>query len=246
MKKQTEYTVKQLAEAFRPYYEECFYTAYAVVGNDRAAEKALIRAMLRYKGEVSEKEIVRAALEVKAENPCPVNFDCPLGEDARAGTLGEWLSNQSDELRRAVALRYRCGLDARETAEAMGISGAKLRKMLDTALRHASKRGRASPESALAGICRMERKEARLAPDFNTLIRALENRRASGDDETVHRKKLRGALNGLLTAAALLILAAVIWICVLLASYFRESYANSHGRSSANETTVTEDVHARV
>ena len=247
MKRKTEYSVKQLADAFRPVYDGFFYAAYAVTGNDRAAEKALIRAMLRFNGEISEKEVIRAALEVASENEFPVNFDASLGEDERAGALGEWISCQSDEFRRAVTLRFGIGLDVRGTAAAMGISGAKVRKMLETAVKSASRySGRTNPEKALQKICETDRSEARLAPDYNTLIRALENRRASGEGETGKKRNLRSVFNGFTAVVALLVLTALIWICVLLAGYFRETYLTRQAEGSASLKTVTEDVHAGV
>lgn len=247
MKKSEPITVKRISEIYRPIYRKLYFMAYAVTGNDRSAERALIQTMLLANRADAEKEIVRRAMEARSEAGEAVNFDCLTGDEDDGDAVTEALCVLSDEERRAVMLRYGLSLSVREIAEATDSTAGKVKKRLESALSEVSRSVKAADaERMISRVCAKEISASQLAPDFGTVLRAAENQLSSSAEPVKKGRRIRGTVNWLTAVAALVILGVMLWACAILLDYFRQTYDETKSTQVGIETTVTEDIDARV
>ncbi len=215
-------TLKRMTEEYREIYNELFYIAYAVTGNDRAAEEALISVMLD-PSSVSDPRgrVTERALSIRSSAAAEQNFLCFLDSPTDTpNALADWLSGESDETRRCVMLKYGCSLSVSDIATATDMPSALVRRALLNARKSAERFSRGA-EKALIALCAREISKNSFAPDFNSLLRAAE---AHGEafGKNAARKPVKSAASWILAAVMLIALGIVIWMSAVMLDYYRE------------------------
>ena len=247
MKKSEPITVKRLSEIYRSSYRKLFFMAYAVAGNERGAERALIQTMLSASPGDAEREIIRRAMEVRSEGGESVDFDCLIGGEDENDPLSDALCLMSEEDRRLVMLRCGLRLSVRETAEAVGIAPGRVRRRLERVFSELRASARcAEPERALSRLCVKEMQASELAPDFGTVLRAAENQLSASAEPVKRVRRVRGTVSWISAIAALILLGIMLWVCAILLDYFRQTYQEPESVQVGMITTITEDSDARV
>ena len=247
MKKSEPITVKRLSEIYRASYRRLYFMAYAVAGNERAAERALIQTMLSAAPGDAEREIVRRAMEARGEGEESVDFDCLIGGEDENDPISDALCLMSEEDRRLVMLKCGLKLTAREMAEVLGISPGRVKKRLERVFSEIRASARcADTERALIRLCAKEMQASELAPDFGTVLRAAENQLSASAEPVKRVRRIRGTVSWFSAIAALIVLGIMLWVCAILLDYFRQTYQETRSVQVGIITTITEDSDARV
>ncbi len=222
MKAQNGVSLRRMTEEYKEIYNELFYIAYAVTGNDRAAEEALIRVMLDPSAVNDPRgRVTKTALSVRAASAAEQNFYCFLDSPTDApNALADWLSGESDETRRCVMLKYGCFLSVSDIAVATDMPAALVRRALANA-RKSAERFTRRPEKALASLCAREISKNSSAPDFNSILRAAE---AHGEafNKNEARKPVKSAVSWVIAAVMLIALGVIIWLSAVMLDYYRD------------------------
>lgn len=215
--------MKEIAQRYRDSYRGMYYAACAITGSERAAERALVSAMIDGRGDDLER-VKRHALAELEEGRGESFFACLSGEIDETDELHDWLVLEADDTRRAVMLRYGLGMNGREIALVMDKSAAYVRRTLEAARKTALRRAGSGAEGRIAAICRREIASSPIAPDYSTILRAVENRLKTDGHALPARHRVRGAVSYLVALALLLVLGAMIWASTILLDYYRQTY----------------------
>ncbi len=227
-------SMKEIAQRYRDSYRGMYYAACAITGSERTAERALVSAMLDGRGDDLER-VKRHALAELEEGRGESFFSCLSGEIDETDELYDWLVLQADDTRRAVMLRYGLGMNGREIALVMDKSAAYVRRTLEAARKTALRRAGSEAEGRIAAICRREIASSPIAPDYGTVLRAVENRLKTNGHALPARHRVRGAVSYLVALALLLVLGTMIWASTILLDYYRQTYQ----QEQKAETTQT-------
>lgn len=216
-------SMKEIAQRYRDSYRSMYYAAYAITGNERAAERALVSAMIDGRGDDRER-VKRHALAELEEARSESFFSCLSGEIDETDELYDWLVLEADDTRRAVMLRYGLSMSGREIALVMNKGAAYVRRTLEATRKIALRRAGSEAEKRIAAICRREIASSPIAPDYGTILRAVENRLKAGGRSAPAQHRVRGAVSNLVALVLLLVLGAMIWASTILLDYYRQTY----------------------
>ncbi len=216
-------SMKEIAQRYRDSYRGMYYAACAIMGSERAAERALVSAMIDDRGDDME-GLKRHALAELEEARGESFFSCLSGDIDETDELYEWLLMEADDTRRAVMLRYGLHMSVREIALAMDKSAAHVRRMLETVRKAALRRAGNEAEGRIAGICRREIASSPIAPDYGTILRAVENRLKTDGRSLPARRRVRGVVSYLAALVLLLVLGGMLWTSAILLDYYRQTY----------------------
>ena len=217
----------------RPIYHQLFNLAHAITGNCDQAEYCLQYAMLDCwsAGDVSashhgfreglRSSVVRAALRLAASGDAQgaeFDWDGLQADGGDAPPLQRLIAQEAPETRRALALRYGCGLSPRRIARLLGGESARVQ----TLLRRFGARTRR--RLGVANMRRCERmitqavraqlaQPAPLAPDMGGVFRTFQADAASASRPS--RLPAR-VLHAVLAAVLALFCIAAFWFAAVL------------------------------
>ena len=217
----------------RPYYRELFNMAHAVCGNYEVAEYAVQSAMLEVfrrgtpRSRAGLRETLRAQTRSMALEQARLIDDAELTwdgfrADAIEGAGGDLVlqaaSLETLEDRRALLLRYGCGLRARDIALLLDAPAAQVATALTRFTRRLKRRlpPREQPraERAIARSARawLERQRAGV-PDAGAVYRSME---AELMEAGAPAHRVSRVLGRVVTVVIAIFLAALFWLLMVL------------------------------
>jgi len=211
-----------------PVIPELFNMAYAICGSYDLAEYVLQYTLVEvWNGESHggmgfreglRNTLKRVAMAVALHGEGKQAFSWDGLTDAGDEPVMALLAVEDDDVRRAVALRYGCGLPAAKSAKLMGLTPARIKEMLSRFERSAARR---MPLSERRGFEQRLAKAVRRAfsmagedmPSLGTIYRSFET-----EAMEAHRpKRLISRIVKRLLAAMLAVLCALLfWLMAVL------------------------------
>jgi len=253
MKKKNGFNFRSMAFRYEEIYRDLFVYAYAITGNDRTAETALVSSMVLPISEHEDFEkaafenLKRCAIETASNNAFDENFTCFDADFESMDSLNEWISEIADDEKRIILLRYGVELANREIAVALGSTYAKIRETVERlkaeGARHVKHGQKIVP--ALRKLSRKELEKTDASPDFNTLLRACENLLRTETEKSRKRKPMKRLVSWAFAAVAMIFLLSMIWISTVLISYFREAWREETG-AKTETVCILEDENACI
>ena len=211
----------------RPVYHQLFNLAHAITGNCEQAEYCLQYAMLDCwaSGDASASRhgfreglrngIVRTALRLAADEQAEFDWDGLAAAEGEADPLLAQISQESTDLRRALALRYGCGLSPRRIAKLMHVDASRVQLLLKRcearARRgHAAGRGESPLVRAVRGWMSLPSPQA---PEMGSVFRGFQ-----ADAAAIARPNRLPAriARGLIACALALLCIAAFWFAAVL------------------------------
>lgn len=214
------------AALFTPYcdaYRQLYTAAFAVTGSEADAEKALCALFTREKRVKGMKalmaETVNEALFLASCNKDAGEFSCL--DDGGDSRLELRLQEEDDLSRRIAFLHYGCGLNEKQTAQAVRQKAATVRAMLRHIKAVCNDTVPGKGEKQLIILCRKELCAGVNAPGENNFIRILEKyieeEPQTGDEGRTRRKIVTGFVAFILLAAIVIL----TWLGGVMLDYYR-------------------------
>ena len=211
----------------KPVYRELFGMAHAISGNYEQAEFALQRAILegftsrrRFRSARGFRDSLRSdmrkiclSMSGKSREATWTAFSQSALNGPSADPMRRLVEQEDESMRRAIMLRYGCGMNARQIARAMGITPGQADVMLTKFEKRVKRKldsaQRAHLETRLADICREELAESPAVPDLGAVFRTFE---AEAAGTIKPGRFVSKALTRALYVLALVLAALLIWL----------------------------------
>ncbi|MBQ3079948.1 MAG: sigma-70 family RNA polymerase sigma factor [Clostridia bacterium] len=231
MRNDREKNLKYIADLYRQLYREMFACAYAVTGNDRTAETALINAMcMRVSNDEDTaknalENVKRCAVYILKTTPAEINYNCLEADFTNTDPFSEWLTGLKEEDRRAVMLKYGLGFKTREISGILAVSQQQVRSIFERIRQEGAKYHSSAKKmsSALKKLCQKEITGASFAPDYNSVIRAVEKLNESGEKKEKFINPIGRVVSWMIAIAAMGVMIAIIWMCAVMMGYYRDA-----------------------
>lgn len=212
----------------RPACRELFSMAYAMRGTYEGAEYALQKVILggwqnrrRFRSTKGFRESLRADMRRVAMEGVGDESETTWDEwksstlrGEETDPLTETVCAESAETRRAVLLRYGCGLKNTQIARCMGISVKQADQLVSRLMRRLNRRAgndKTKPEALLRRVCQEELEDGGVdLPDLGVIYRKFEAE-AGVDDRPVARATSR-ALSVVAALVLVALLAGILWV----------------------------------
>ena len=214
----------------RPICHQLFNLAHAITGSCEQAEYCLQYAMLDCwaSGDASASRhgfreglrasATKAALRIAGTEDVEFDWDGLTAEDDETDPILLLIAQESPELRRALALRYGCGLSPRRIARRMTVETGRVQTLLKRfearVRRKLSAADRRRCESLLTQAIRGRMSQpGSLAPDMNSVFRTFQ-----ADAASITRPNRLPAriLRAVLAAIFALFCIMVFWLAAVL------------------------------
>lgn len=243
----------------RPFYCEIFNMAHAICGNYELAEYAVQSALLdcfrrgapRSRAGLRESlraGVRRAAIEqarlIDDAEPTWDGFCEDAIEGARGDVVLQIASTEGVEARRALMLRYGCGLRSRKISRLTGMPVKQVRDVLSRFERRVKRRlpprERARIESRIARSARawMDGQSASL-PDPGAVYRGLE---AELMESGAPGRSVSRVIARVLTLVLALIVAGLFWLVMILLEPPQMETPGAVSTPAVSQTAAPEDV----
>lgn len=204
-------------------YRMLYTAAYAVTGSAADVEKALCALFTRekrVKGMKALREaVINEALFLASCNGDAGAFSClDRGGDSR---LEMRLQEEDDVSRRAAFLTYGCGLNEKQTAQALKMKASSIRAMLKHIRNLCDETAPGKGEKQLIQLCRKELAAGICAPGESAFIRILEKYIEEEPDAADGKRTGRKIVTGFVAFVLLAAIVVLMWLGGVMLDYYR-------------------------
>ena len=229
MKKNKSVNIRLIESAYRDKFKSLFTCAYLINGNERAAESVIMKVILsnpvpddKNNDEIYSLIKDMAMKSSSAEYSALFEFSGDMS--SIKSPLSEWIMTLDEKKARVLTLKYALGLSVKEICLITGENSEKVKAVLDKGRVRAYSEGKGQKLAVhhLKAACREVAESACFPPDFNAILRSveriIEDKNASSD----HVFSVKPILSYLVTGVLMAVIAAIVWMTVVLIDYFRE------------------------
>ena len=229
MKKSIDFNIRLIESAYKENFKVLFACAYLITANERAAESVLMKVILS--NPVPEEKDFDDIFSLVKE----LSLKAALPEDSAlfgfsgdmsniTNSLGEWMLTLDEKKARILVLRYALNLSVKEICLVTGEKGEKVKSLLERGKARAYNEGSGQKASILRlkSACRELAQSACFPPDFNAILHSVERIIEDQNASSIRSFSVKPIISYLVTGVLMLLIAAIVWMSVVLIDYFRE------------------------
>ncbi len=229
MKKSMNVSIRFIESAYRQRFKSLFASAYLITGNERKAESIMMKVMLSNPmpedkdfEEISDKIKEMSIKEASAEDSALFSFSGDMTSVTLP--LSEWILTLDEKKARTLVLRYALDLSIKEISALTQDKPEKIKAILERGKVRAYNQAKSQKGaiSLLKAAAREVSQTACFPPDFSAILRSVERIIEDKNAQQQRSFSVKPVISWLVTGILMLMIAAIIWLSVVLIDYFRD------------------------